>query len=235
MRRFELVLCVLGLATLACNLGSAAGVATTQPSPTRTVSSVGLPASATVPAPVTPSSTPCAVRSDWSIYTVASGDTLSDIAERTESTLSDLSLANCLSNPDSIYPGQQLRVPRQPVPKQEPGAQATVAPQQTPTPTSCPDTLPTRLNNSLGAIGRVRIPPAAGSQITSLPMGTEPSIRAGRVIGYIPDGAVFNIVGGPFCGEATIWWQINYNSLIGWVQETAGTNYYWLEPVANAP
>lgn len=235
MRRFVFVLYVLGVATVACSLGNATGAPATQPSPIPTALSVGLPTSATVPAAATASSTPCNVRSDWPIYTVTGGDTLSDIAARTGSTPGDLSLANCLSNPDSIFPGQQLRVPRQPVPKQASVTQATVAPQRTQPPTSCPDTLPTRLNNSLGAIGKVKIPPAAGSQITSLPIGTAPSMSGSSVIGHIPDGAVFNIVGGPVCGEATIWWQINYNGLIGWVQETAGTSYYWLEPVANAP
>jgi hypothetical protein len=47
---------------------------------------------------------------------VVSGDTLGTLAQRTGSTIAQLSTANCLSNANQIAVGQQLRVPRQPDP-----------------------------------------------------------------------------------------------------------------------
>jgi LysM repeat protein len=53
----------------------------------------------------------------------------------------------------------------------------------------------------------------------------------GAVIGEIPGGATFSIVGGPQCGsEGWLWWQVNYNGTIGWTAEGDATTY-WLEPV----
>ncbi len=216
LRRLELVLCVLGATALACSLGAVAPATQVLP----TAGYRGLPTETPVGAAVGLNLTPCAVRGDWPIYVVSGGDTLSDIAARTGSTPADLARANCLVNPDMLNAGQQLRVPRQPV--------------LAPTPVVCTNTLPTRLTNALGAVGRVKIPPAAGSQLTRLPMNMTASTKA-DIVGYIPDGAAFNIVDGPYCGEATIWWRVNYNGLVGWVQETAGTSYYWLEPACSAP
>lgn len=45
-------------------------------------------------------------------YTVQAGDTLSGIAERFGSTVRTIASHNGISNPDFIYPGQQLRIPR---------------------------------------------------------------------------------------------------------------------------
>ncbi len=56
----------------------------------------------------------CTPRTDWVIYTVKAGDSLGVIATNTGSTITDLTRANCLANPDSIAVGQQLRVPRAP-------------------------------------------------------------------------------------------------------------------------
>jgi hypothetical protein len=51
------------------------------------------------------------------------------------------------------------------------------------------------------------------------------------VIGEIPGGASFTIVGGPQCGaEGWLWWQVNYNGTIGWTAE-GDTTTYWLEPI----
>lgn len=82
---------------------------TTSPTPTATLRPVVIP-----PA--------CTVRTSWLIYTVAVGDTLSSIARRVASNTTDLALANCLSNPNLITPGQQLRVPRLPVADSRSGA-----------------------------------------------------------------------------------------------------------------
>jgi LysM repeat protein len=117
MRRLGLIGYFLGLALLACNLGSPA------PAPTIPPSSVALAITSTVPvvlptpiaATPSPSLTSCTVRADWPVYLVVTGDTLGDLAVRTGSTSAALTQANCLSDANSIYPGQQLHVPRQPV------------------------------------------------------------------------------------------------------------------------
>lgn len=56
----------------------------------------------------------CTVRSDWFTYQVVAGDTLSDIATRTQSTVTALLDANCLNNANLISVGQSLYVPNQP-------------------------------------------------------------------------------------------------------------------------
>ena len=67
--------------------------------------------------------TTCAIRTDWQIYTIASGDTLSSIARRVNSTVNQLANANCISDPSRITVGQSLRVPVQPVPPTQPANQ----------------------------------------------------------------------------------------------------------------
>ena len=84
--------------------------ATLQPTPTDGFSQV---ATAVLP-PV------CNPRMDWQFYTVIAGDTLGSIANRVNSTVTDLTIANCLANPNNLMVGQQIRVPRLP--------QATITP-----------------------------------------------------------------------------------------------------------
>jgi hypothetical protein len=57
----------------------------------------------------------CGVRSDWPVYIVQRGDTLSRIAQRVGSSTAELAQGNCLNNVNVIEVGQQLRVPRQPI------------------------------------------------------------------------------------------------------------------------
>lgn len=56
----------------------------------------------------------CQPRTDWQLYIVVSGDTLFNIASRANTTTQALIEANCLTNPDVIEAGQQLRVPQKP-------------------------------------------------------------------------------------------------------------------------
>lgn len=58
----------------------------------------------------------CFIRTDWPIYVVQSGDTLLKIAQRVGSTVTELAYANCIPNANIVYVGQQLRVPRLPIP-----------------------------------------------------------------------------------------------------------------------
>ena len=65
----------------------------------------------------------CAPRTDWPTYTVQAGDTLAGIAAKTGSTTAELTAANCLSNPNTIFTGTTLYVPRLPgTPSAEPAA-----------------------------------------------------------------------------------------------------------------
>lgn len=56
----------------------------------------------------------CTPQAGWAVYTVAAGDTLGVIAAVTGSTVAQLAAANCLTNTELIYVGQQLRVPQLP-------------------------------------------------------------------------------------------------------------------------
>jgi LysM repeat protein len=53
----------------------------------------------------------CSLRTDWPVYIVSAGDTLGNLAQRTGTTASTLSAANCLTDANLITVGQQLRVP----------------------------------------------------------------------------------------------------------------------------
>ena len=57
----------------------------------------------------------------------------------------------------------------------------------------------------------------------------EPAIGA-RWLGRIPAGATFQVINGPVCANGILWWQANYNGLIGWTGE-GRTGTYWLEYV----
>lgn len=78
-----------------------------------------------------PTST-CAVPTDWQAYSVAGGDTLGIIAVTIGSTIVELQNANCLSNPDAIYVGQILYLPRLPAVGSTPVPTSVIA--QTPVP-----------------------------------------------------------------------------------------------------
>ncbi len=71
----------------------------------------------------------CTVRTDWPLYIVVTGDTLGSIAQRTGSTTNALATANCLSNPNNIQAGQQLRVPVVPIPPTVPPTIVSTNPQ----------------------------------------------------------------------------------------------------------
>jgi LysM repeat protein len=68
----------------------------------------------------TPSTTPgCVRRKDWKLrYTVQRDDALVRIAERYNTTVQALVAANCLTDPNVIVIGQELRVPGETQPQQ---------------------------------------------------------------------------------------------------------------------
>lgn len=63
-----------------------------------------------------PTNTPiiCNVQDDWDIYVIQRGDNLVGIAQRTGSTVDELTAANCLENPNRLRTGQELYVPNLP-------------------------------------------------------------------------------------------------------------------------
>lgn len=85
---------------------------------------------------------------------------------------------------------------------------------------------PTRLY--VGGIGRVVTQPSVPNRIR-----TQPNF-AGVVIGRIPAGAQFTVLGGPQCGAGILWWYVDYAGVVGWTAEGNGVTYY-LEPVATTP
>ncbi|MEL6402901.1 MAG: LysM peptidoglycan-binding domain-containing protein [Chloroflexota bacterium] len=75
-----------------------------------------------------PESDACPQREGWTdIYTVQSGDVLSRIASRFDTTVVEMITGNCLANASNLQIGQQLRVPvlATPTPQPESTAEAT--------------------------------------------------------------------------------------------------------------
>ncbi len=109
--------------------------------PTPTVLPVtSVPQATSVPRSVSIRNTSnCTVRSDLPVYTVATGDTLSNIASRYGTTANQLSEFNCLSDANLISAGMSLYVP---------GSQISAVASATPTPAQ------------LGVRGTLRIFPA---------------------------------------------------------------------------
>lgn len=102
--------------------------------------------------------------------------------------------------------------------------QIIVQPLASATPTSagvsqCSGALPSRL--TVGGEGRVT--PGAPNRLRA-----QPTTSAG-ILGNIPAGGMFAVIGGPTCADGYAWWQVNYNGLVGWTAE-GSSSQYWLEP-----
>jgi hypothetical protein len=66
--------------------------------------------------PLEPVNPNCAVTpAGWVEYTVEPGDSMGLLADQTASTIEELVIGNCLDNPDQIFVGQVIYLPRQPV------------------------------------------------------------------------------------------------------------------------
>ena len=86
----------------------------------------------------------------------------------------------------------------------------------------CYHALPQRLQ--VGGQGRVT--PGLPNILRSQPYRGYDSI----VLGQIPAGGLFTVMGGPSCYDGMYWWQVNYGGSIGWTPEGSNSGIYWTEP-----
>jgi LysM repeat protein len=111
---------------LACNLTSA------PPTPTPRPVTPSVPTQGTPPT-LFPSITPlvgsgggfvtqtppppsgCIVPVGWIPYQIQTGDSLGALADATSTTIQALVTANCLTDPDTLYTGQTIYLPRSPI------------------------------------------------------------------------------------------------------------------------
>lgn len=112
----------IALALAACNLSTAPPTPTLAPAtqiplfvPSVTpLINLGTQSSATS-APVEGANPNCPIPPGWITYTVEPGDSMGLLADQTDSTIAELTQANCLDNADQIFVGQVLYLPRTPV------------------------------------------------------------------------------------------------------------------------
>ena len=121
----KLIIILFALMSLACNMTAKVSTQTPQLIPSATVAIATAKAMDTPTLQPTPTDRPSPISTavlppicnpwlDWQFYTVVAGDTLGSIANRVNSTTTDLTIANCLANPNDLMVGQQIRVPRLP-------------------------------------------------------------------------------------------------------------------------
>lgn len=128
MRKSLILSIFIMMLVSACNIPRAGSVPpTSTTAPTLTPTGTPISAPTTAPSPTTESLPACTPNTTWPVYTVARGDTLFSIAQRTGSTVDELVAANCLPDRDVIEVGQKLRVRSLPV---------TVQPTATPVPSA---------------------------------------------------------------------------------------------------
>ncbi len=147
MLRIVIVSLVLILSSLACNLASSTksentAIPLNQTISTQTpivVTATSAMATATsqnntvvnnVSTKVPTAGVNCYLKTDWFQYWVAAGDTLNKLAQRTKSTVAELTQANCLDDPNNLSIGQLLFLPRAPI--------STATPVQNTIPTPSP-------------------------------------------------------------------------------------------------
>jgi hypothetical protein len=58
-----------------------------------------------------------------------------------------------------------------------------------------------------------------------------PGVEAGEVIGLMPPGVGFTVIGGPVCDpeQFILWWEVDYRGTAGWTASGEGEDYY-VEP-----
>ncbi|HLY27000.1 MAG TPA: SH3 domain-containing protein [Aggregatilineales bacterium] len=105
------------------------------------------------------------------------------------------------------------------------GGGIPVANALTPLPTVQKANAPNSCNNAplprLTVGGKGRVTPGLPNKMRAGPHAND------TIIGNIPAGGVFSVIGGPVCGDGYRWWQVTYNGLNGWTADGSGTEV-WL-------
>jgi hypothetical protein len=76
----------------------------------------------------------------------------------------------------------------------------------------------------LAAGGEGRVTPGAANNLRQQP-GTGQAL-----VGQIPAGESFKVLGGPVCTGGVNWWQVDYVGQLGWTGE-GQADEYWVEPI----
>lgn len=105
-------------------------------------------------------------------------------------------------------------------PSNTPTPSDTPTPTGTPAPISCPGTRNSRLY--------------AGMTGYLIPFGIENRVRdqpalGGQQVGLIELGGIFEVLEGPVCQDGYIWYEVDYNGLIGWTVEGDREDYWVAE------
>lgn len=69
-----------------------------------------------------------------------------------------------------------------------------------------------------------RVTPGAPNNLRAQPS------QDAALTGQLPGGSVFTVIGGPTCADAIVWWQVNFDGLVGWTAEGRAGDYF-LEPL----
>ena len=61
-----------------------------------------------------------------------------------------------------------------------------------------------------------------------------PGVEAGEVLGLMPPGSTFTVIGGPVCDpeQFILWWQVHFEGQTGWTSGGEGDEYF-VEPLNN--
>lgn len=110
---------------LACNLTTTPPTPTARPAPTLTSPAAAPTLFASItPLPglgggggvaTQPANPNCPPPTGWIQYTVEAGDSIGALAEATGTTIEDLANGNCLSDPNTLFAGQVMYLPRSPI------------------------------------------------------------------------------------------------------------------------
>lgn len=71
--------------------------------------------------------------------------------------------------------------------------------------------------------GQGRVTPGLPNKMRSTPA------TSGEQVGSIPGEGVFSVISGPQCADGYLWWQVNYQGVIGWTANGSGAEY-WIKP-----
>ena len=102
-----------------------------------------------------------------------------------------------------------------------------------------PILVPPAPNPGTSCISRLSQPLVIGG-IARVTPGLPNRIRAGAgtsfdIVGTIPAGGQFEVIGGPDCGSGYVWWIARYNGIEGWTPEANLDGTEWVELVSSPP